>query len=104
MPLTHSLSTKLGWQLTKVRKDNTVAWLRPDGKTQVTAEYKKGDDGSMIPVRIHTILISTQHAPDVTNEKIHSDLMEHIIQPIVPAKYLDKDTLSHLTPSGRFVI
>jgi S-adenosylmethionine synthetase len=104
MPLTHSLATKLGWQLTKVRKDGTVGWLRPDGKTQVTIEYKKGDDGAMIPVRVHTILISTQHAPDVTNEKIQSDLMEHVIKPIVPEKYLDADTIYHINPSGRFVI
>merc|ERR1719337_42634 len=62
MPLTHSLATKLGYQLTKARKDGTCAWLRPDGKTQVTIEYHKGEDGSMIPVRVHTILISTQHA------------------------------------------
>merc|ERR550519_9248 len=104
MPLTHSLATKLGWQLTKVRKDGIVGWLRPDGKTQVTCEYKKGEDGSMIPVRVHTILISTQHSPDVTNEKIYQDLQEHVIKPIVPSKYLDEDTIYHINPSGRFCI
>jgi S-adenosylmethionine synthetase len=104
MPLTHSLATKLGWQLTKVRKDGTLPWVRPDGKTQVTVEYKKGEDGAMLPQRVHTILISTQHSEDVTNEKIRADIMEHVIKPIVPAKYLDDETVYHLNPSGRFVI
>merc|ERR1712178_169359 len=104
MPLTHSLSTKLGWQLTKVRKDGTCPWVRPDGKAQVTAEYKKGEDGSMIPQRIHTILISTQHSPDVTNEKITADIMEYVIKPICPAELLDAETIYHINPSGRFVI
>jgi len=104
MPLTHSLATRLGYQLTLVRKNGQCPWVRPDGKTQVTAEYKKGDDGSMIPTRIHTILISTQHSPDVDNEKIRKDLMEYVIKPVVPAQYLDNDTIFHINPSGRFVI
>lgn len=104
MPLTHSLATKLGEQLTKIRKDKTCPWVRPDGKTQVTAEYKKGENGEMIPTRIHTILISTQHSPDVDNEKIKADIMEHVIKPIVPDKLLDADTIYHINPSGRFVI
>merc|ERR1719478_1655424 len=103
MPLTHVLSTKLGYKLTEVRKNGTCAWLRPDGKTQVTVEYdKKG--GFLTPKRVHTILISTQHTPDVTNEKIAADLMEHVIKPVVPAKYLDDNTIFHLNPSGRFCI
>jgi S-adenosylmethionine synthetase len=104
MPLTHSLSTQLGLQLTIVRKNGTLPWVRPDGKTQVTCEYKKGSDGSMVPVRVHTILISTQHSPDVTNDQIKKDLMEHVIKPIVPEKYLDADTIYHINPSGRFCI
>jgi S-adenosylmethionine synthetase len=103
MPLTHVLATKLGYRLTQVRKDGTVPWLRPDGKTQVTVEYKK-EGGAMIPIRVHTLLISTQHNEDVTNEQIHKDLMEHVIKPVVPAKYLDEETIFHLNPSGRFVI
>lgn len=83
----------------QVRKNGTVAWLRPDGKTQVTIEYKK-DGGAMIPIRVHTILISTQHSPDVTNDKIHADLMEYVIKPVVPSKYLDDKTIFHLNPSG----
>eukprot|EP00397_Hematodinium_sp_SG-2012_P032235 GEMP01034306.1.p1 GENE.GEMP01034306.1~~GEMP01034306.1.p1 ORF type:complete len:386 (+),score=93.50 GEMP01034306.1:97-1254(+) len=104
MPLTHSMATKLGYQLTKVRKDKTLAWIRPDGKTQVTAEYKKNDDGSLVPQRIHTILISTQHSPDVTNEQIIKDVHEFVIKPVVPANLLDKNTIYHINPSGKFVI
>ena len=64
-----------------MRKDGSVKWLRPDGKTQVTVEYKK-EGGAVIPLRVHTILISTQHDEDVTNEQIHKDLMEHVIKPV----------------------
>jgi S-adenosylmethionine synthetase len=103
MPLTHVLSTQLGYKLTEVRKNGTLPWLRPDGKTQVTVEYKK-DGGALIPIRVHTILISTQHSPDVTNDEIRAGLMEHVIKPVVPAKYLDDNTIYHLNPSGRFVI
>ena len=84
----------------QVRKNGSVPWLRPDGKTQVTVEYRK-EDGAMIPIRVHTILISTQHSPDVTNDQIHKDLMEHVIKPVVPAKYLDDKTIFHLNPSGK---
>jgi len=104
MPFTHSMSTRLGYQLTKVRKDGTCPWVRPDGKTQVTAEYKKLADGSMVPQRVHTILISTQHSPDVDNDKIKKDLMEYVIKPVIPANLLDADTIYHINPSGRFVI
>merc|ERR1712087_525939 len=103
MPLTHVLATKLGYELTKVRKNGKLKWVRPDGKTQVTVEYKK-EGGAVVPLRCHTILISTQHSPDVTNEKIAADLMEHVIKPVVPEKYLDDKTIFHLNPSGRFCI
>jgi len=104
MPLTHVLATGLGKKLTEVRKDGTCPWLRPDGKTQVTVEYKRTGQGSLTPIRVHTILISTQHDETVNNEKIHADLMEKVIKPVVPAKYLDDKTIYHLNPSGRFVI
>merc|ERR1712166_758876 len=104
MPLTHSLATGLGYRLTQVRKDGTLPKLRPDGKTQVTIEYEKNDDGSVTPLRVHTIVISTQHDPDYTLEQIQADLHEHVIKPIVPAKYLDADTIYHLNPSGSFVM
>jgi S-adenosylmethionine synthetase len=104
MPLTHSLATGIGYQLTQVRKNGTCPKLRPDGKTQVTVEYEKNDDGSVTPLRVHTIVISTQHDPDYTLEQIQADLQEHVIKPIVPSKYLDADTIYHLNPSGSFVV
>jgi len=103
MPLTHVLATQLGYKLTEVRKNGVCPWLRPDGKTQVTIEYQN-DGGAMVPLRVHTILISTQHDEGVSNDKIHSELMEKVIKPVVPAKYLDDNTIYHLNPSGRFVI
>merc|ERR1719461_1811720 len=103
MPLSHVLATKLGKRLTDVRKDGTLKWVRPDGKTQVTCVYKKVN-GAMVPQRVHTVLISTQHDENVTNEVIRQDLMEHVIKPVVDAKYLNEKTIYHLNPSGRFVI
>jgi len=103
MPLTHTLATKIGSRLTEVRKNGTCAWVRPDGKTQVTCEYKK-ENGAMVPLRVHTIVISTQHDEDITNEQIRAQLLEHVIKAVVPAKYLDANTIYHLNPSGRFVI
>ncbi|KAK8585935.1 hypothetical protein V6N13_050904 [Hibiscus sabdariffa] len=103
MPLSHVLATKLGARLTEVRKNGTCPWLRPDGKTQVTVEYYN-DKGAMVPVRVHTVLISTQHDETVTNDEIAADLKEHVIKPVIPEKYLDEKTIFHLNPSGRFVI
>merc|ERR1712039_1027170 len=103
MPLSHILATKLGKRLTDVRKQGILKWVRPDGKTQVTVVYKNVN-GRMIPQRVHTILISTQHEDGVSMEQIKSDLLEKVIKYVVPAKYLTKDTLYHLNPSGRFVI
>ena len=103
MPLSHLLATQLGKRLTDVRKDGTLKWVRPDGKTQVTIEYKE-DHGHMVPVRVHTVVISTQHDDNVSNEQIRHDLMEHVIKPIIPAELLDDKTIFHLNPSGRFVI
>ena len=104
MPLTHMLATQLGSKITEVRKNGTCDWVRPDAKTQVTCEYKLDENGVPVPVRVHTIVISCQHSEDVTNEQIASDLMEHVIKPVVPEKYLDDQTVYHLNPSGRFVI
>ena len=103
MPLTHSLATRLGYRLTEVRKQGICPWVRPDGKTQVTVEYVE-ENGRMRPLRVHTIVISTQHDPEVTNEEIRSQLKEHVIKHVVPAQYLDERTIYHLNPSGRFVI
>jgi S-adenosylmethionine synthetase len=103
MPLTHQLATQIGSRLTEVRKKGILKWVRPDGKTQVVIEYKNVN-GAMVPIRVHTVVISTQHDETVTNEQIRSDLLEHVIKHVVPAKYLTKDTIYHLNPSGRFVI
>jgi S-adenosylmethionine synthetase len=103
MPLSHELATKLGARLTEVRKKGICDWVRPDGKTQVTVEYKE-ENGQMIPQRVHTVVISTQHSEDVSMEKIKADLVEHVIKVVVPEKYLDDKVIYHLNPSGRFVI
>jgi S-adenosylmethionine synthetase len=108
MPLTHTLATGLGFQLTKVRKEGKLSQcgkLRPDGKTQVTVEYEKDLKTMEIkPIRVHTIVISTQHDGDYTQEQLAKDLMEHVIKPIVPAQYLDANTIYHINPSGSFVV
>lgn len=103
MPLSHALATRLGKQLTIARKTGLLTFLRPDGKTQVTVEYKNVD-GRMVPQRVHTILISTQHEPNVSNDALHAALMEHVIKPVVPSELLDESTIYHLNPSGKFVI
>ena len=99
MPLPISLSHQLAKQLTAVRKDGTLDYLRPDGKTQVTVEYH--DD---IPARVDTIVVSTQHSPDVELETIRRDIIEKVIAPIVPASLMDGETKIYVNPTGRFVI
>jgi S-adenosylmethionine synthetase len=103
MPLTLVLAQKLCMRLSEARNKKILSWLRPDAKTQVTVEYQR-DGGNVIPLRVHTIVISTQHDPDVTNETIKAGLIETIIKPTIPSKYLDDKTIYHLQPSGRFVI
>lgn len=103
MPFSHLMATKIGAKLTEVRKSGLLDWVLPDGKTQVTVEYKE-ENGVTTPVRVHTVLISTQHKDGVALEKIRNDLIEHVIKPVVPAKYLDEETKYILNPSGRFVI
>ena len=100
MPLAISLAHKLAKQLADVRKNGTCAYLRPDGKTQVTVEY----DEAGKPFRVDTIVISTQHAPEATNEQIRADMMQHVVAPIVPAELLDENTKYYINPTGRFVI
>ncbi len=100
MPLPIDLASKLAIQLAKVRKDGTIPYLRPDGKTQVTVEY----DDNWKPIRVDTILISTQHDPEATIEQIRWDLMDHVIKPVVPEKFLDENTKYLVNPTGRFVI
>lgn len=104
IPLSHLLALKLTAKLTSVRKDGTPSftWLRPDAKVQVTFEYEI-EDGVLVPLRVHTIVISTQHDDQVTNKQIKSDLLEYVVKPVVDAKYLDTRTIFHFNPSGRFI-
>jgi len=99
MPMPISLAHKLARRLTEVRKNGTLDYLRPDGKTQVTVEY---DDDKV--KRVDTVLISTQHNPNATQEQIKKDLMEHVIKPIIPAELLDENTKYFVNPTGKFVI
>ncbi|MBP3272205.1 MAG: methionine adenosyltransferase [Ruminococcus sp.] len=100
MPLPISLAHKLSKKLTDVRKSGELTYLRPDGKTQVTVEY--GDDGK--PVRIDTVVISTQHDENVTLDTIRKDMIEKVVKPVIPADLLDGDTKYFINPTGRFVI
>ena len=100
MPLPISLAHKLARRLTEVRKDRVLDYLRPDGKTQVTVEYDENDK----PVRIDTIVISTQHNPEVTLEQIQRNLKEYVINPVVPKELIDENTKYFINPTGRFVI
>jgi len=98
MPMPIYLAHKLTRRLAEARKDGTLDWLRPDGKSQVTVEYHYGK-----PTRIHTVVISTQHAPEVSHEEIEKQVIDKIIRPIIPSGMLDENTIYHINPTGRFV-
>ena len=98
LPMPIALAHRLARRLAEVRKSGELSYLRPDGKTQVTVEYEDGK-----PVRVDTIVISTQHDPDVTQAEIHDDMVKHVIEPTIPAKFL-QDTKYFINPTGRFVI
>lgn len=100
MPYPIALAHKLALQLTKVRKDGTLTYLRPDGKSQVTVEYDENDK----PVRLDAVVLSTQHDPDVTQEQIHEDIKKYVFDPILPAEMVDENTKFFINPTGRFVI
>lgn len=99
MPLPIHLAHNLTRRLAEVRKDGTLSWLRPDGKSQVTVEYSYGK-----PKRIHTVLVSTQHAPEISQEQIRAGVIEHVIMPVLPENMVDGDLRIFVNPTGRFVI
>ncbi len=99
MPMPIALAHKLAMRLTAVRKDGTLSYLRPDGKTQVTIEYDENDN----PVRVDTIVVSSQHSDDVSLEQIRADIVEHVVKPVVPAELMDDHTIIYVNPTGRFV-
>ena len=99
MPLPISLAHKLAKRLTAVRKDGTLGYLRPDGKSQVTVEYEDGK-----PVRVDAVVISSQHSPDVSQEQLHEDIKREVIEKVIPAELLDENTKYYINPTGRFVV
>ena len=99
MPMSIQLAHQLTRRLAEVRKNGTLEWLRPDGKSQVTIEYDEGK-----PVRVEAVVVSTQHGADVSNAEIHTALREHVIQPVVPAHLMDDRTKVYINPTGRFVV
>ncbi|KAG5281231.1 hypothetical protein AALO_G00068870 [Alosa alosa] len=103
MPLTIVLAHKLNAKMSELRRNGTLPWLRPDTKTQVTVQYRQ-DRGAMLPVRVHTIVVSAQHDDDICVDEMRDALKEKVIKAVVPCVYLDDDTIYHLQPSGRFVI
>lgn len=100
MPYPISLAHKLALQLTKVRKDGTLSYLRPDGKTQVSVEY----DENGRPKRLEAVVLSTQHDADVSQEQIHADIKKHVFDPVLPEEMIDDETKFFINPTGRFVI
>jgi S-adenosylmethionine synthetase len=102
-PFSHLIANRLSERLTKVRKDGILPYLRPDGKTEVTVEYKK-ENGKMIPLRVENILISSQHEPTVSNEELKKGIIKNVVEPIIPKEMLDDKTKYYINPSGRFVI
>ncbi|EAU88848.1 methionine adenosyltransferase [Coprinopsis cinerea okayama7 len=103
MPLTIVLAHKLNKAMADARRSGELGWLRPDSKTQVTIEYKK-EGGATIPLRVDTVVISTQHAEEITTEELRKEIHEKIIKRVIPANLLDDRTIYHIQPSGRFVI
>ncbi|XP_020340543.1 methionine adenosyltransferase II, alpha-like isoform X2 [Oncorhynchus tshawytscha] len=103
MPLTILLAHKLNHKMKELSANGECPWIRPDSKTQVTVEYRD-NSGAMEPVRVHTVVISVQHSPDVSLEEIRRSLMDSVVRKVIPARYLDDKTIYHLLPSGKFLL
>lgn len=103
MPLTVVLSHRLNERLSQLRRDGTLWWARPDSKSQVTCEYYF-DNGACIPLRVHTVVISTQHSEKISLEDLRNQVMEHVIKPVIPEKLIDTRTVYHINPCGDFII
>lgn len=102
-PLSHLLAHKLNKAMSDARRDGSLSWLRADTKTQVTMEYKN-DGGAVVPIRVHTIVVSAQHSEDISTEQLRKEIKEKICQKVIPAKYLDEHTVYHVSkpPPGRY--
>ncbi|XP_052763905.1 S-adenosylmethionine synthase-like isoform X2 [Mya arenaria] len=103
MPLTVVLSHQLNAKIAQLRRNGEMGWARPDTKTQVTIEYKY-EEGACVPIRVHTVVISVQHSPDISVEQLRKEVMEKVVGPVIPKKYLDEQTVYHIQPSGIFII
>jgi S-adenosylmethionine synthetase len=116
LPMTILLAHKLNKEMALRRRDGSMGWLRPDSslsynlecelilETQVTIEYRQDPSGHLIPLRVDTVVISTQHAEDITTESLREEIMEKIVRKVIPKNFLDERTIYHIQPSGRFVI
>ena len=105
MPLSHTLAVALCRQLALVRRNGVCDWVRPDGKAMVTVEYRcDNSDGALVPIRVQAVVVSAQHTEEASADQIRADLLEHVVKPSIPEKWLDESTILHLNPSGRFVV
>lgn len=104
MPLTHVLSTRLCQRLAECRESGLLPWLRPDAKSQVTVEYHNDAEGRCVPHRVHTVVISTQHSPDIKHEDLVNQILKHVVEHVIPSHLLDEKTIYHINPSGSFVV
>lgn len=103
MPLTVVLAHKLNAKIAELRRSGDLPWARPDSKTQVTIEYKM-DHGACVPIRVHTVVVSLQHAEDITTDELRKEVMEKVVLKVLPQQFIDEHTIYHIQPSGRFVI
>jgi len=103
MPLSLVLAHKLNKKMADLRRDQTLNWLRPDSKTQVTVRYKK-ENGALIPIEVDSIVISIQHSPEIDTPQLRAQIKEHVVNAVIPAKYLTERTIYHMQPSGKFII